>query len=337
MNISVIIPVYNVEHFVERCVNSIMNQTYTENVECIIVNDCTPDRSMEIVEELVARYNGLIQFKLLYHEYNRGIAAVRNTGLDAAMGDYVIYIDSDDYCESDMLEKMYTKAIEEDADIVVADFWRTYESVEIYSLQKVPDTAIGRIKALLTGALSWAMWNRMYRRNLFIENHIKNVEGIDYGEDFLLNIYSHYYAMKVVHVPYAFVHYVECNTSSYTKSMSLKSLQCVLKREEVVMSFCDNLELKQELTPHLLGMRMFNRFTLLLHSKGSLQKKWNALYYDIPSSFALRYLLTSNLVSLYWRIPLFFASLRMLMPFNLMRKLWRVLRPSLSSRVAIYE
>lgn len=337
MNISVIIPVYNVEHFVERCVTSIMNQTYTEDVECIIVNDCTPDRSMEIVEKVIAKYNGLIQFKLLHHEYNRGIAAVRNTGLDAAIGDYVIYIDSDDYCEPDMLEKMYTKAIVEDADIVIADFWRTYETCEIYSLQKVPETVVGRIKALLTGTLSWAMWNRMYRRSLFIKNHIKNVEGIDYGEDFLLNIYLHYYAMKVVHVPYAFVHYVESNTSSYTKAMSLKSLQCVLKREKVVMSFCDNLGLKQELIPYLLGMRMFNRFTLLLHSKGSLQKEWNVLYYDIPLSFAFRYLLTSNLVSLYWKIPLFFASLKMLMPFNLMRKLWIMLRPSFHNRVKIYE
>ena len=122
MNISVIIPIYNVEKFVERCILSIINQTYTKEVECIIVNDCTPDSSMKIVERLVADYKGQIRFKLLNHERNKGIAAVRNTGLNAASGDYIIYIDSDDYCEQDMLEKMYTKAVEEDADVIVAEF-----------------------------------------------------------------------------------------------------------------------------------------------------------------------------------------------------------------------
>ena len=81
MNISVIIPIYNVEKYVERCILSIMNQTYTESVECIVVNDCTPDNSMKIVERLVADYKGTIQFKLFHHEHNKGIAAVRNTGL----------------------------------------------------------------------------------------------------------------------------------------------------------------------------------------------------------------------------------------------------------------
>ena len=135
MNISVIIPIYNVEKFVERCILSIINQTYTKEVECIIVNDCTPDSSMKIVERLVADYKGQIRFKLLNHERNKGIAAVRNTGLNAASGDYIIYIDSDDYCEQDMLEKMYTKAVEEDADVIVADFWDTYPDKEIYVAQ----------------------------------------------------------------------------------------------------------------------------------------------------------------------------------------------------------
>lgn len=105
MNISVIVPVYNVEKYIERCITSIINQTFTEGVECIVINDCTPDKSMEIVERLVSKYDGSIQFKLIYHEKNKGIAAVRNTGLDTATGDYTIYIDSDDYCELDMLEK----------------------------------------------------------------------------------------------------------------------------------------------------------------------------------------------------------------------------------------
>lgn len=139
MNVSVIIPIYNVEKYAERCILSIMNQSYTEDVECIVVNDCTPDNSMKIVERLVADYKGPIQFKLLYHEHNKGLAAVRNTGLYAASGNYIIHIDSDDYCEPDMLEKMYAKAVEEDADVVVADYWETYLDKEIYKAQMLPE------------------------------------------------------------------------------------------------------------------------------------------------------------------------------------------------------
>lgn len=153
MNISVIIPVYNVEKYVERCILSIMSQTYTESVECIVVNDCTPDNSMKIVEKMVYDYKGQIQFKLLYHEHNRGVAAVRNTGLDAASGDYIIHIDSDDYCEPDMLEKMYAKAVEEDADIVVADYWRSWVDRELYCTNIVSATKISRIKDFLQDKL----------------------------------------------------------------------------------------------------------------------------------------------------------------------------------------
>ena len=190
MNISVIIPIYNVEKFVERCILSIINQTYTKEVECIIVNDCTPDSSMKIVERLVADYKGQIRFKLLNHERNKGIAAVRNTGLNAASGDYIIYIDSDDYCEQDMLEKMYTKAVEEDADVIVADFWDTYPDKEIYVAQ---------------GKIVVAVWNKMVRRRLLIENDLSFIEGIDMGEDVLLTHRLFSLIPKVVHVPEAFV------------------------------------------------------------------------------------------------------------------------------------
>lgn len=224
MNISVIIPIYNVEKFVERCILSIINQTYTKEVECIIVNDCTPDSSMKIVERLVADYKGQIRFKLLNHERNKGIAAVRNTGLNAASGDYIIYIDSDDYCEQDMLEKMYTKAVEEDADVIVADFWDTYPDKEIYVAQQMPSINESYAKLLLQGKIVVAVWNKMVRRRLLIENDLSFIEGIDMGEDVLLTHRLFSLIPKVVHVPEAFVHYVKYNSKSYNGNISKKSL-----------------------------------------------------------------------------------------------------------------
>ena len=106
MKISVIIPVYNVEQYVRRCLESvIMQDNGGADIECILVDDCGKDRSMEIVRQIVADYQGPIQFVLLAHEHNRGLSAARNTGIDAATGDYILFVDSDDWLLANAISK----------------------------------------------------------------------------------------------------------------------------------------------------------------------------------------------------------------------------------------
>lgn len=289
MNISVIIPIYNVEKFVERCILSIINQTYTKEVECIIVNDCTPDSSMKIVERLVADYKGQIWFKLLNHERNKGIAAVRNTGLNAASGDYIIYIDSDDYCEQDMLEKMYTKAVEEDADVIVADFWDTYPDKEIYVAQQMPSINESYAKLLLQGKIVVAVWNKMVRRRLLIENDLSFIEGIDMGEDVLLTHRLFSLIPKVVHVPEAFVHYVKYNSKSYNGNISKKSLYDTFFWIKYLTDFYTKAGIYAELYEELCKIRIKSRLFLMEHSRGKLQREWNSLYSDIGLKDIVKY------------------------------------------------
>lgn len=127
--ISVLIPVYNVEKYVGRCILSVLNQTIQESMEIIIVNDCTPDNSMRVINEVIHSSSNTLngkELKIINHETNRGIAFTKNTALNHATGEYILQIDSDDYMETDMLEKMYAKAIATDADIVGCDLWRVY-------------------------------------------------------------------------------------------------------------------------------------------------------------------------------------------------------------------
>ena len=289
MNISVIIPIYNVEKYVERCICSIMSQTYTESVECIVVNDCTPDNSMKVVERLVADYEGAIQFKLLHHEHNRGLAAVRNTGLYAASGDYIIHIDSDDYCEPDMLGKMYAKAVKEDADVVVADYWCTYPNKEIYRSQHIPAVSKSYVKAIFQGNISVNVWNKMIRRNLFIDNELCSIEGIDMGEDSLLIHRLFFLTPKVVHLPEAFVHYVLYNSDSYCSNLSKKSLCDKLLWESYLIDFYTKAGLYMDVYRELCKIRMGHRLLLLAHSRGKLQKEWNASYDDMSLKDILKY------------------------------------------------
>lgn len=105
--ISIIIPVYNVEEYIVECLQSVMRQTYKGEMECILVDDCGTDNSIGGAETMVANYKGEIDFRILHHEHNRGLSAARNTGTEAANGEYVFYIDSDDFIEPDTIEKLY--------------------------------------------------------------------------------------------------------------------------------------------------------------------------------------------------------------------------------------
>lgn len=104
INISIIVPVYNVEQYISRCVRSIIDQDNGQAIlECLVVDDCSPDNSLKIVHSIVDQYNGNISFILLTHKENRGLSAARNTGIEAATGDYILFVDSDDWLPKDSI------------------------------------------------------------------------------------------------------------------------------------------------------------------------------------------------------------------------------------------
>ena len=106
IKVSIIIPIYNVASYVERCIRSVMNQTLTKEIECIILDDCGSDNSIDIAENLISEYVGCIDFRILHHDFNRGLSAARNTGIDSAKGEYIYYLDSDDKIVPDCIEKL---------------------------------------------------------------------------------------------------------------------------------------------------------------------------------------------------------------------------------------
>ena len=109
MKVSIIVPVYNVEQYIERCILSVVHQTYTGQMECILVDDRGTDKSIAIVEQFIASYDGSIDFRILHHTCNRGLSAARNTGTDAATGDYIFYLDSDDELPKDSIQILATQ------------------------------------------------------------------------------------------------------------------------------------------------------------------------------------------------------------------------------------
>lgn len=128
---SIIIPVYNVEQYLDKCLKSISKQTFLD-FECIIVDDGSPDNSNAIIDKYVNKDQ---RFKVI-HQKNMGLSAARNTGLDAAKGDYIAFVDSDDYIANDYLEKFVLKIASSNADIIICgiiEVFKNYENSRVFA------------------------------------------------------------------------------------------------------------------------------------------------------------------------------------------------------------
>ena len=185
--ISIIIPVYNVAPYIADCLQSVMRQTYEGSLECILVDDCGSDNSIEIAERLIAEYNGPIEFKVLHHEYNRGLSAARNTGMDAANGKYVYFLDSDDWISDDCIEKLASPLQEEKVDIVIGDYKTIGElpyTLELsleegrYYTKPIDSTFCNK------GVYVMA-WNKLYRKTFLLANGLQFEEGRVHEDEIL--------------------------------------------------------------------------------------------------------------------------------------------------------
>lgn len=241
--VSILVPIYGVEKFIEKCAVSLLEQTF-DDIEYIFVNDQTKDKSINILKEVIARYpQRQYQIKIITHSSNKGLAGARNTGIENATGDYILHVDSDDYIESNTIELLYNKAVEENADIVVCDYVLNWNNTNKEVLQVYNVNPSKMINLLLSDEAVTSVWNKLIRRSLYINHNIKAMQGINLGEDFFVIPRLIYFANKIAKVDKALYHYVQLNATSYTKKMSKKNiLDVVFVFESLAQFFSDKRE-----------------------------------------------------------------------------------------------
>lgn len=204
--ISVIVPIYNVEKYLRRCLESILAQTY-EDFEVLCVNDCTPDSSMAIVDEFVAKYPEKV--RRIDNEQNMGLGAARDQGMKYATGEYIVFFDSDDYVKKDYLMHYVTEMERGEIDIVLGGYIRVEGEKKIeFSMQ---DTSF-------TPWLYPAVWMRMYRRG-FLQEHGLDFRGIRIYEDNPFDYRCMLQGARVSVIDYCGYYYI-CNPGSITKGTS---------------------------------------------------------------------------------------------------------------------
>ena len=296
--VSVIVPIYKVEQFIERSVRSLMEQTLQE-VEYIFVDDATPDKSIEVLESCLDQYSDR-KATVLKHQQNQGLPAARNTGLMMASGEYIFHCDSDDYVEPTMLEELYNAAQKNNADIVWCDWFLTFAENERYMKQPSFDTPMEALKAMLSGGMKYNVWNKLVRRSLYVENGIQFPAGYGMGEDMtMMMLFAH--AQKVAYVPQAFYHYVKLNTGAFSQTYSDRHL---IELKHNIQRICDYMQnaLGNQVEKELAFFKLDAKFPFLISNDSQKHQLWKEWYPEVNA-----YILQNKNVSLRSRYLQWFA------------------------------
>ena len=236
--ISIIIPVYNAEKYIRKCLDSIIAQTYT-CWEAILVDDGSLDNSGAICDEYARKDQ---RFKVI-HQQNGGVSVARQTGLDHATGNYIIHCDPDDWVEPNMLEELLNCAVSEGADMVICDFIEEHPNKSTYISQGLPDNVSAEyVKSqIIKDKLHGSCWNKLLSRACIGNIGFRPPE-ITLCEDELFNIRVLCQDIKVIYLPKAFYHYNINNNDSICHSTSTKTILS----KKLVITECEKLVDKEK-------------------------------------------------------------------------------------------
>lgn len=224
MKVSIILPVYNAAQTINRMLESLRVQTLTD-FEVLMIDDGSTDGSGTILDEYAKKD---IRFQVV-HKKNEGVSAARQTGIELAQGEYVIHADSDDWVDETMLEELYGKAKDENADVVICDFYSNTDTQQTLCKQQPSELKADIILRELFQQLHGSCWNKLLRRDCFNKYHICFPKGINHCEDLLTWVQLCQHSdIKVAYLPKAFYHYY-VNSNSITRHFTRSTYEMRLK------------------------------------------------------------------------------------------------------------
>ena len=230
--VRVIIPIFKVENYIERCAVSLFEQSY-DDIEYIFVNDCTPDKSMLILEDVIKKYpRRKKQVKVVDHKKNGGSGKSRLSGLNVASGDYIWFVDSDDWVEKDSLIKCKDKLTKEPDILMMGYFVEQHSGPELSIMPKFT------IKNILTNRISPSLWKFLIKKSLLFDNGIYPVPGINFAEDFLMISRLALVAKNVEELGDTFLYHYNCmNQNSYMNNVKKTSLENAVQAVSIVYDY----------------------------------------------------------------------------------------------------
>lgn len=263
--VSVIVPVYNVEKYIKECLDSLVNQTL-KNIEIIVVNDGSPDNSQVIIDEYVKKYPDKVKS---FIKKNGGLSDARNYGINKASGEYIAFVDSDDYVDKDMLKKMYNKAITTTSDIVVCKFIKFTNKQSFISDEVFPKYGKFNVisdPSLLTVAKSYAC-NKMFKKTLFTKNKIKFPVGQNF-EDSAIVYNLMLKADGIVFLDEGLYYYRRSRQQSITNEFNSKVFD-IFKSCDSIINFYKENSVYEELYPYVRDVCLLHLMRRLVVANAS--------------------------------------------------------------------
>ena len=316
IKVSILVPFYKVEQYVGRCVESLFTQTY-KNIEFIFVNDCSPDNSMEVINEKIAEYDMASKCKIIVHEKNQGISVSRNDCLDNMTGDYFLFIDSDDYIDQDMVELLVEAAQKENADISGCGYIEEYADHSVEHPQKYTNDHNEMMRAITLLTIKGVMWKLLVRSTIVTEHRdeVRFIPDRNMVDDYLFCCQIFYYAQRFAGVDRCMYHWIQYNPNNYTHTtiFAVESQAAAIRKAE---DFYREKGVYQIVEKELNMRKFVSKLPLILDKKCFDIQKWRILFSEsndarkqmsLPIGNKLLCSLASS--SFYWLVP-FLIKLR---------------------------
>lgn len=239
--VSVCIPVYGVEKYIERCARSLFEQTL-DSLEYIFVDDCSPDNSITVMQKVLEEYpQRKDQVKVIRHEVNQGVGAARNHGVAACTGDYIIHCDPDDWVDVNMYEAMYNKAIETDADMVCCPYIEEYSEQKKKVVNITNNNTVNEfIKSNLGGKFN-SLCNKLYKKEIAQVLPIVCPDRIIMGEDLLRNVQMITKCSEIAFCNNVYYHYFRGNLAASTRNFNRKHLDQLIGLTSIIEKLSLNI------------------------------------------------------------------------------------------------
>lgn len=286
--VTVIIPVYNVAAFIEKCAVSIFEQTL-DSLEILFLDDCGLDNSVEIIEDTLKKYPGRnSQTRIIKLPSNGGIAAVRWQGIIEAKGQYVIHCDGDDWVDLDLYERLYNTAIEQNAEIVVCDeIHECKDGSRLHEINTLPENCKDVVKNWYKFTLGMFCHNKLVRRSLYIEHDILPWKGLNMWEDNGLITRLFYYGNKLAQIHGSCYHYNRTNMNAMTSGYGIKQVEQMIGIAEHLTDFFKSKPDAKEFEKTVMAFQFLARINLVTDSFANLRRYNNTF---IGSEIIIPYL-----------------------------------------------
>lgn len=311
IKVSILVPFYKVEHYVGRCVESLFTQTY-KNIEYVFVNDCSPDKSMEVINELIDKFDMASKCKIIVHETNLGISASRNDCLDNMTGDFFLFIDSDDYIDADMVELLVEAALKENADISGCGYIEEYADHSVQHPQKYTNDHDEMMRAITLLTIKGVMWKLLVRSTIVTEHReeVRFIPDRNMVDDYLFCCQIFYYAQRFAGVDRCMYHWIQYNPNNYTHTtiFAVESQAAAIRKTE---EFYRDKGVYEVVKDSLLQRKFVSKLPLLLDKNCRDVGRWRSLFpessdvwRDMSFSNGNKRMFRLAQSPFYWLIPL---------------------------------